>query len=61
MKLHEMHAYPNRKSKLLELLGFSNKLRSMLSRADTPRSEHDDMSSPFDQDSDEQSSSSAYN
>ena len=60
MKLHEMHAYPNRKSKMLDMLGFVYKLRMMLPRADTPRSEHDD-SSPSDQDSVDQSSSSAYN
>ena len=60
MKLHEMHAYPNCKSCLLDMLGFVLKLRSMLPRADTPRSEHDD-SSPNDQDSVDQSSSSAYN
>ena len=60
MKLHEMHAYPNCKSCLLDMLGFVLKLRSMLPRADTPRSEHDD-SSPIDQDSVDQSSSSAYN
>ena len=58
MKLHEMHAHPNRKSSLHSMLGLKRKLRSMFSRADTPQSEHD--SSQKDKDSGEQYSS-AYN
>ena len=41
MKLHEMHAYPNRKTSLLEMLGFNQRLSQMFPRAVSPQSKQD--------------------
>ena len=55
MKLHEMHAYPNRKTSLLDMLGFLTTLREMLPRPITSQLEID--SSQNDQEPSELSSS----
>ena len=40
MKLHEMHAYPNRKTSMLEMLGFNLRMSQMLpKRAGTSQSD----------------------